>query len=441
MSLGPNSIVPQFQAPSVSLDDPVLRTVIPQIRGNMGLSSTTFPTNSSADRAGRFTFGTRFVGRGIPRLQERDFPASVLIDEKWMADPPADTYDQGASAGSNPWAPADAPISAFGKPAHWGILAAEGYKRNGLAILLEYPGGAPAYFSRFCVKAITAQLIQELIPSSQLMLQDYTNPAWVTPAQWSTWIAAIAKYDGLICLNTEAWWPYGDRHMAEHKFAGAYLAIFRQVLRRVRGAEPTDAELRDAWYALAHEQFGRLQLNLIRSLCPRAKICRYNWPMSLPEGLAGTYSENAEKLRTEDLSEALQRVCWSRLDALAPALGYVRQSIVPDNAPVAGSYTYSFYQYVQDAAIQRVREMRTAMNKEIWLYARAVHNSGRLLTPLEAQANGDVIDRTSPDRVILWDGIGLHAGATSVEQSLAFIEQAAQLQQPYLNGYGRTQKI
>jgi len=455
MPLNYGDIVPPFTPAAVTLDSPVYRPAINMVSCNQynnGSSapggSTTYPGSDSdpAQRAGRFKLSRLYPLIGAPSFKQTEYaPASFLVNESYAGMPPLHGFDPGDSTPGNQYAPADGVIPTSGYPPWWTTLKNEGYKRNGPAILLEYPGGPEAYFDRFIKVYLPHILAISIDPDVMCAEPILGDPSYVIPTPTRQKMAA---YTGIVCCNLEGFWPYTRPHVYQNNFMGAYLDIFREVMRRINGVYPTDQVLAETFWDIAWRRLVIPYLKLIKEYCPKATVGIYDTPIGTAEPLVAPYNTYWAELMAEEIGGGMDEL-WKQLDYLAPSHGYIHYPLVPDASPTipTGYVKYSYYLYLNSGTTDRCVALRNYCGKPLYVFSRMIigtdgssGRNGTVINDTEAKCLAHICDMSKADGAIIWElpGNAYFATGTTLEDHLQVVQAGYAAFTPYYNSIART---
>lgn len=455
MPLNFGDVVPLFSPAAVTLNSKVYRPAINMISSNQYNSgstaasgSTTYPgsDNDPAQRAGRFRLPKLYPLVGAPSFKQTEYTApSFLINEIYAGFPPFYGYDAGDSTPGNIYAPADGVIPTAGYPNWWLTLKNEGYKRNGPAIFLEYPGGPEAFFDRFTKVYLSHSLALIIDPDVMCSEPIYNSPSYVIPAPT---LQKMANYTGIICCNVEGFWPYTRPHVYQNNFMGTYLDVFREVMRRLNGVYPSDQVLAETYWDLAWRRFIIPYLKLIKTYCPKATVGIYDLPIGTSQPLVAPYNSYWMELMDEELGGG-QDELWKQVDYLAPSHGYLYYPIVTDDtvSVPSGYVKYSYYLYLHSGTTDRCVALRDYCGKPLYVFSRmtmgasgAPARNGTVINDLESRCLAHICDMSKADGAIIWDEVGstYFAGATTLEAQLQVLQAGYTSFSTYYNSIART---
>lgn len=458
MPLDPGTIVPPFVPASVNLDSPVYRPAINCIDARQynasntaSSGSSTYPGSDSdpAQRLGRFKLPKEYPLYGAPCFSQLHSDCgAILINEVYAGMPPLLPFDQGdVDPGNNigpVYAPADDVIPTSGYPYWWQTLKDEGYKRNGPAILLEYPGGPEAYFDRFIKDHLCQSLALAIDPDAMVAEPLFSYDGYVVPEPTRV---KMRNYTGRIVANMEAFWPYRRDHVYKNNFMGAYLSIFREVMRRINGTYPTDQVLSDTYWDIAWKRLVIPYLRKIKEYCPKASVGIYDLPIGTAEPLVAPYNYYWSDLMGEETDGTMDEL-WKQVDFLAPSHGYLHYPIVSDNVvPPTNWVKYSYYLYLSSGTTDRCVALRNYSGKPLYVFSRMIMSAdpatGRnntALTDTESKLLAHLVELSNADGVIVWDSIGNNTftGCTTMEQQLQLVQTGYTRFSDYYNSIART---
>lgn len=450
---------------------PVVRKLFNCLVVNTNPGSAVSSTYANLDQGsadvqnGKYLLKTKYPLAGTVALQSSTpTQGCVFLNEAWIGMPPMHAWDQGQN---NFEIPADG-------PPWWAELKAAGYKRYGPGILLKYPGGLKAYFDRFIKPNIQLGIFRsfDLKAACGVNWRDCLNFNLSNPLVSTTTKSAIANFTGMIVWNTEGFFPYRNEHVlqpvvnadgSKSWVVGAYGEAFRLALEettgRIYGKDLLHDEFKKIWDDLVLGPNGLVAMTVayIKSICPKAKVTGYDWPLgtSYP-AVAPTLGDNNkwggrhELLMKEELSGELD-VAFRHFDALTPSHGYLSTALVADgtlNYDKAKAQTYSDYLTWRVGTSIRTKALRARLGNIpaypfIRLCCADENNPGRerALNTLEHSSICYLLDQANADGAFIWEGIGFQnigpAGST-IEQQLKIVQTASKVFDTFYGTLART---
>jgi len=451
---------------------PVVRKLFNCVCVNTNPGSAISSTYAKLDQAsadaqnGKYLLKTKYPLAGTVALQSSSpTQGCVFLNETWIGMPPMHAWDQGQN---------NFEIPVEGTPFWWKELKDAGYKRYGPGILLKYPGGLAAYFDKYIKPTIQWGLFRsfDLKAACGVRWDSVLQFSLASPLVTETIRKTIKAYTGMIVWNTEGFFPYRNEHVLQpivnadgSKWwaVGAYGEAFRLALEettgKTYGKDLTHDEFKQAWDDLVLGPKGLVAMTVayIKSLCPKAKVTGYDWPLgtSYP-AVAPTLGENNkwggrhELLMKEEQSGELD-VAFRHFDALTPSHGYLSSSLIEDGNPnydKSKTQPYSEYLTWRVGTSIRTKALRARLGNIpaypfIKLCCADENNPGRerALKPIEHASICYLLDQANADGAFIWEGIGYQAigpvGST-IEQELKILQTSSKVFDTFYGTLART---
>lgn len=403
-----------YVPPSVTNADPIARPILRETPGVYG---------STVD----------FIG--IPNRPVMD--KIVTLYENYLGFPPG------------PGSVLDESIPTVGYPYLWTLLNAQGVKYNGIALLLEYPGGVDGYFADYFNNNITAYVIAQLFPTEWAALssddKNWWEPGWsmrlTSSAPLAALVTASGLYTGWLSVDIEAAWPFANDLMLNGD-GGLYLQRYLQIYERLYGTVEDYQVVYDAYEQLAQDVWTKM-VKQIRFIAKRARLVPYAMPYK------GTASVWATAAQGGDPTGGAYGVVaadtrlgwfWALFDALG-ANGYQFYNVVSDSTPppyADGTVKYTQYMdYVGQYSDEIVRVKALFRKKAVWEIMLVFDNAagvaaGTGITTLGAECMGEQMNRAEMDFPYVWSG-DIDTTGKRTQQSTG-----AQNLAEYLNAFART---
>lgn len=333
----------------------------------------------------------KYIDIGTIPFNKPSTNASILVTENWIGLPPAPDncsgeYDQVIP--DDTWVMRE--------------LKSKGYKRNGVSILVNYPGGVDGYFKDYVEPMLPVGLATYIF-ADDMAKENWSVKGYKVPA---TVLTKLRNYTGQIVLNVENFYPYASELLVTDgvKLVGQYLTWFKRALEAKGPTTNQDAVT--MYKKVVWPLYSKL-IAKVRYYCPKATIGFYNYPTLVPINFTAPapYGHREELIQLNNELDWL----WSQVDFLAPS-HYPPYEVWegPDGDPApVGKINYNTYLWNWDGVAASLRTLANRVRKPLYVYTIPQGPTGTAITPRTAQAVFGLIDIMNPDGIIMWGFTGM----------------------------------